>query len=111
VLLTVEDTHVLTDSELADARKTMTEDEYRQEFLCSFEASIKGAYALISKCNDAERLGYPWGAIFWKEIKPQQKRRMTDPIKQRIQELVPEVMSDILTGGDTEKFWRELLDQ
>jgi len=27
-------------------------------------------YALISKCNDAERRGFPWGAIFFKEIKP-----------------------------------------
>jgi hypothetical protein len=25
-------------------------------------------YALLSKCNDAERRGYPWSAIFWKEI-------------------------------------------
>ena len=27
-------------------------------------------YALLSKCNDAERRGYPWSAIFWKEITP-----------------------------------------
>jgi hypothetical protein len=27
-------------------------------------------YALLSKCNDAERRGFPWSAIFWKEIKP-----------------------------------------
>lgn len=27
-------------------------------------------YALLSICNDAERRGYPWSAIFWKEIKP-----------------------------------------
>jgi hypothetical protein len=25
----------------------------------------KDLYALISKCDDAERRGYPWGAIFW----------------------------------------------
>jgi len=31
----------------------------------------KDLYALISKCDDAERRGFPWGAIFWKEIKPQ----------------------------------------
>ena len=30
----------------------------------------KDLYALISKCDDAERRGYPWGAIFWKEITP-----------------------------------------
>lgn len=27
-------------------------------------------YALISKCDDAERRGFPWSAIFWKEIRP-----------------------------------------
>jgi hypothetical protein len=31
----------------------------------------KDLYALISNCDDAERRGYPWGAIFFKEIKPQ----------------------------------------
>ena len=30
----------------------------------------KDLYALLSKCNDAERRGYNWGAIFFKEIKP-----------------------------------------
>jgi hypothetical protein len=30
-------------------------------------------YALISKCTDAERRGFPWSAIFWVEIKPQQQ--------------------------------------
>ena len=30
----------------------------------------KDLYALISKCDDAEHRGYPWGAIFWKEIRP-----------------------------------------
>ncbi len=29
-------------------------------------------YALVSKCNDAERRGFPWSAVFWKEIRPQQ---------------------------------------
>jgi hypothetical protein len=28
-------------------------------------------YALISKCTDAQRRGFPWSAIFWKEIRPQ----------------------------------------
>jgi hypothetical protein len=31
----------------------------------------KDLYALISRCDDAERRGYPWGAIFWKEVRPQ----------------------------------------
>jgi len=44
LLLTVDDTKVIPDAELADARTTMSEDEYLQEFMCSFEAAIKGAY-------------------------------------------------------------------
>jgi phage terminase large subunit len=44
MLLTAEDTKILPKEELEDARKTMTEEEYQQEFMCSFEASIKGAY-------------------------------------------------------------------
>jgi hypothetical protein len=31
----------------------------------------KDLYALISRCDEAERRGYPWSAIFWKEITPQ----------------------------------------
>ncbi len=34
----------------------------------------KDLYALISKCDDAERRGFPWSAIFWKEIRPTDKR-------------------------------------
>ena len=30
----------------------------------------KDLYSLLSKCSDAERRGYNWGAIFWKEITP-----------------------------------------
>ena len=30
----------------------------------------KDLYALLSRCNDAERRGYNWGAIFFKEIRP-----------------------------------------
>ena len=29
----------------------------------------KDLYALLSKCNDAERRGYAWGAIFEMELK------------------------------------------
>lgn len=36
-------TGVLPESELAAARRDMSEDEYAQEYECSFEASIKGA--------------------------------------------------------------------
>lgn len=34
---------ILLPEELADARKTMSEDQYEQEFECSFEAAILGA--------------------------------------------------------------------
>jgi phage terminase large subunit len=36
-------THIVPSSELASARATMTNDQYAQEFECSFEASVKGA--------------------------------------------------------------------
>lgn len=37
------DTNLIPAAELIDARRSMTEDEYAQEFECSFEASVKGA--------------------------------------------------------------------
>lgn len=37
------DSGVLPDEELLDARKSMSEDQYEQEFECSFEAAILGA--------------------------------------------------------------------
>ncbi len=36
-------THILPPEELQAAREVMTEDEYLQEFECSFEASVKGS--------------------------------------------------------------------
>ena len=44
MLLTAEDTKLIPQEELEDAKKLMSEDEYNQEFMCSFEASVKGAY-------------------------------------------------------------------
>jgi hypothetical protein len=37
-------TNLIDETELAVARKTMTEEQYAQEFECSFEAAILGAY-------------------------------------------------------------------
>lgn len=34
----------LDDKELADARKMMSDDEFAQEYECSFEAAVRGAY-------------------------------------------------------------------
>jgi len=37
-------TGLLPEAELEDARQSMTPDQYEQEFLCSFEAAIMGAF-------------------------------------------------------------------
>lgn len=37
-------TRLLDAKELADARKMMSEDEYAQEYECSFDAAVRGAY-------------------------------------------------------------------
>ena len=42
--LRADQTNLIGDEELADARKAMTPDQYEQEFLCSFEAAILGAF-------------------------------------------------------------------
>ena len=43
-LFPASETGVLPPQELAAARRDMTQEEYAQEFECSFEAAIKGAY-------------------------------------------------------------------
>jgi len=42
-LLTYNDTKLLNAEQIADARAEMTEEEFAQEYLCSWDASIKGA--------------------------------------------------------------------
>lgn len=42
--LKASDTQLLDAKELADARKAMSDDEYAQEYECSFEAAVRGAY-------------------------------------------------------------------
>lgn len=44
LMLKASDTKIIPDAELADLRKGMTEDQYEQEFECSFDAAIVGAY-------------------------------------------------------------------
>ncbi len=44
LMLRASETGIVADSELAAARKDMTEDQFAQEFECSFEAAIQGAY-------------------------------------------------------------------
>ena len=42
--ITVEESKVIDEEELASARGTMTEDEFMQEYMCSFTAALTGAY-------------------------------------------------------------------
>ena len=43
LMLPVTATGIFTEQQLADARKLMTPEQYAQEMLCSFEASVRGA--------------------------------------------------------------------
>jgi len=49
----VDETDVLDDEELELAKDTMTDNQYRQEFLCDFSASIDNALITIDKVTDA----------------------------------------------------------
>jgi hypothetical protein len=53
LMLKASETGLLDAKELSDARKMMSEDEYAQEYECSFEAAVKGAY-YGKEMNDAE---------------------------------------------------------
>lgn len=44
ILLTPANTNALSDKELASLKSELTEEEYEQEFECSFTAAIRGAY-------------------------------------------------------------------
>lgn len=56
VMLKASETGLLPADELADARKVMTVEQYEQEFECSFEAAIVGAY-FGKEMAEAERSG------------------------------------------------------
>jgi len=58
-LFRASETGVLPEAELAAAKKAMSEAEYAQEFECSFEAAIRGAYygALIAAAEKDKRIG------------------------------------------------------
>lgn len=53
------ETGVIAEDELLSARQTMTEDQYQQEYECSFEAAIKGAvYAReMAQARESGRIG------------------------------------------------------
>lgn len=56
VNLKASETGILDDDELAEARQDMTPEQYAQEFECSFEAAILGAY-YGKEIAEAERKG------------------------------------------------------
>jgi hypothetical protein len=62
----VTETDVLDPEELERRRNEMSEDEYKQEFLCSFEAAIVGAYygSLMEKAEEEKRIsGVPYDPL------------------------------------------------
>lgn len=56
--LKASETRLLDQKELADARKMMSDDEYAQEYECSFEAAVRGAYygPAMNEAEAAERI-------------------------------------------------------
>jgi len=57
-MLRVEDTGLISNAELEDSRAVMTPDEFNQEWHCSFEAAIRGAYYAdeLSKAREEGRI-------------------------------------------------------
>ena len=66
-LLRVSETKIVDESELASVRDDMTEEQYLQEYECSFEAAIVGAY-YGKDIHQAEKDGrvakYPYNPAF-----------------------------------------------
>jgi phage terminase large subunit len=58
--LTVEDTHIIALDDLAEMRKIMDPEEFEQEMMCNFEASVRGAiYARqIEQVIKDQRIGH-----------------------------------------------------
>lgn len=58
VMYKADETNILPEEELAAARGAMSEESYRQEFLCSFEAAVPGAvYAReLQKLDDNDQI-------------------------------------------------------
>ena len=58
MMLKASESGLVAEEELADARRMMTPEQYEQEFECSFDAAILGAYyaSLVSEA-EAEEIG------------------------------------------------------
>jgi phage terminase large subunit len=61
LLLRASETGLIEANELLDAQRTMTADQYAQEFECSFEAAIQGAYygaaIAAARSENPQRIG------------------------------------------------------
>jgi phage terminase large subunit len=57
-LLTVQDTNILSEKILEEIKSESDSDSYEQEFMCSFNAGVKGSYygSIIEKMEDEGRL-------------------------------------------------------
>ena len=63
LMLKASESGILPAAELAAARQEMSADQYAQEFECSFDAAVIGAYyaALIQQAEEEKRIGVvPW---------------------------------------------------
>jgi hypothetical protein len=63
VLLKASESGLIASGELEEAKKVMSMDEYNQEFECSFDAAIKGAYYAfeIAECRkDGRIMSFPF---------------------------------------------------
>lgn len=63
MMLRASETGLVDTEELADARRSMSEDQYEQEFECSFDASVPGAYYAkqMKRAEEAGRIcTVPW---------------------------------------------------
>ncbi len=58
-MLKASETGLINPEELASARKDMSEDQFNQEYECSFDAAIVGSYygSLINDATEAGRIG------------------------------------------------------
>ena len=70
MMLKASDTGLIPDSELALARRDLTEEQYAQEFECSFDAAVIGSYygKLIARAEAERRVaGVPYdpSALVW----------------------------------------------
>ena len=65
LMLPVSESKIVDEEELIQQRRNMTEDEYAQEWECSWEAAIQGAYFAkeLSEARAEKRIGsYPYDA-------------------------------------------------